>query len=590
MKRKCIAMLLAASLALAAAGCGGDNPEGSEAKSGAQESQKTNQTAEQSESQAETGGGDGGETLNLYGYDEPVTVKIGVSYAAASDWSGFIEGETVENNSWMDLYRTNNIMPEIMYEVDPSQASTKLSTAIMSGDYPDIFEGTFAEYKNYVQSGVAADITEAFEKYASEELKEYLYADGGMSMDGLYMDGRLYGLPKVANPYYNTSMMWIRQDWLDNLGLEIPETIEELREVARAFTFDDPDGNGKNDTYGLALDGVKVFNGSIGDTDPVFNAFGCYPAGLTYVENEAGEIVWGGANKEGAKAALQVLRDMYEEGSLAKDFITMDADSIFDEAGAGKCGIWFAPKWGGQETSKGAVQTDPNCHIVAAPIPTGTDEPTKVYVSSVKPSGSVYFVSSKCENAEVLIKVMNLAAKYCNPSKCTAEEYNMYFEKSRWKMAIIPAAPSNGRVAYEALQEALATGDASRVPTNNMNSWNAFTTYIEKQEMLKKGETLDFTDAELQAAWASWTVYGDPMCGWSVTAKVVDEERYINSAYNKVASEQVSEDTATLNKLTAETVVKIITGAQEVESWDAFLDTWYALGGQNAMDEANADR
>jgi putative aldouronate transport system substrate-binding protein len=43
----------------------------------------------------------------------------------------------------------------------------------------------------------------------------------------------------------------IRMDWLDKLGLKVPVTMDEFREVARAFTLKDPDGNGKNDTYGI---------------------------------------------------------------------------------------------------------------------------------------------------------------------------------------------------------------------------------------------------------------------------------------------------------------------------------------------------
>ncbi|MBO1722884.1 sugar ABC transporter substrate-binding protein, partial [Extibacter sp. GGCC_0201] len=53
----------------------------------------------------------------------------------------------------------------------------------------------------------------------------------------------------------------IRQDWLDNLGLYMPTTAEELLDVMRAFTFDDPDGNGKDDTYGFTAAG----GGTVGD-------------------------------------------------------------------------------------------------------------------------------------------------------------------------------------------------------------------------------------------------------------------------------------------------------------------------------------
>lgn len=48
--------------------------------------------------------------------------------------------------------------------------------------------------------------------------------------------------------------MWIRQDWLDNLGLEVPRTWDELAAVAEAFVTQDPDGNGEDDTIGILLD------------------------------------------------------------------------------------------------------------------------------------------------------------------------------------------------------------------------------------------------------------------------------------------------------------------------------------------------
>jgi len=48
---------------------------------------------------------------------------------------------------------------------------------------------------------------------------------------------------------------YIRKDWLDRLGLEVPATYEQYLEVLRAFTFGDPDGNGHNDTYGFSTSG-----------------------------------------------------------------------------------------------------------------------------------------------------------------------------------------------------------------------------------------------------------------------------------------------------------------------------------------------
>jgi len=65
-------------------------------------------------------------------------------------------------------------------------------------------------------------------------------------------NGKLYGVPRSRDLGRNACAY--RQDWADNLGLPVPKTIDDLYEMAVAFTNDDPDGNGKNDTYGFGLD------------------------------------------------------------------------------------------------------------------------------------------------------------------------------------------------------------------------------------------------------------------------------------------------------------------------------------------------
>ena len=70
-------------------------------------------------------------------------------------------------------------------------------------------------------------------------------------MNNMSVDGKVYGVYTARDLGRNGAS--IRKDWLENLGLDYPETIEEFREVVRAFTEDDPDGNGKDDTYGLIM-------------------------------------------------------------------------------------------------------------------------------------------------------------------------------------------------------------------------------------------------------------------------------------------------------------------------------------------------
>ncbi len=517
--------------------------------------------------------------VDYYGFEEPVTIKIGISRAADFEYD---EGETALENHWMDLYREHNIVPELLYEVDSSQAATKLSTAIMSGDYPDILRGNPSEYMNYARTGVVADITDVFEEYATDELREYLNTDGGLAMQSVMVDGRLYGLPLMGSPYDSVMLMFIRQDWLDNLGLSVPQTMDEFKEVAHAFTYDDPDQNGQNDTYGLALDGMNVLTNNVGDASAIFNAFGASLGtdGMAFVEAEDGTVTWGGTNVEGMKAALQLLQDMYADGSLPTDFITMDSNSIFEETGGGRCGIWFAPMWGAMVPNSNAIISDPDAHMVCAPAPDGLDQGgTRPFlVSSVS---SIFSVSSKCEHPEVLIKLMNLSVqKLCYPE--SEEEYNKYYDG--WKLSLTDTLlPLKNYDNYQKESKALETGDTSELNTEQSGDYTNMKAFL---DAYNSGD-YDPEDPAFQAGVGLYTVFGDPNGSYAALDKLITSDQFTLSAYNSIPTDAMAENAATLKKLLVETIVKIITG-EPVDSYDDMLSTWYALGGETVIADAQA--
>ena len=83
---------------------------------------------------------------------------------------------------------------------------------------------------------------------------------------------RLYALPQIYDGSKHQYCVTIRQDWLDALGLQMPTTVQELYDVAYAFTYNDPDKNGLNDTVGLtATKGMYVFDTIMGSFDTVLS-------------------------------------------------------------------------------------------------------------------------------------------------------------------------------------------------------------------------------------------------------------------------------------------------------------------------------
>ncbi len=137
--------------------------------------------------------------------------------------------------------------------------------------------------------------------------KELLERDAvSQAMHKLY--GGYYMLPKPdsADPTIylgERKGIFIRTDWLKKVGKEIPTTWEELYEVAKAFTLEDPDGNGINDTYGLTGDGVgnlRFFFASVGHSNRY------------WVKQEDGTWTHGALMEDNIEI-LKWLRKMYDE-------------------------------------------------------------------------------------------------------------------------------------------------------------------------------------------------------------------------------------------------------------------------------------
>ncbi len=150
-----------------------------------------------------------------------------------------------------------------------------------------------ATMNEYAQKGMLLDLT----PYA-DQLEGVKSLVGEDALTKGMIGDTLYAIPRTPDPLYHT--YWIRTDWLENLGLEMPTTLDELRAVLVAFREQDPDGNGAKDTYGLTGQSLATFApifGAFGVTAPA-SAWGTGSADALYLED--GQLV----NSLGARTLL----------------------------------------------------------------------------------------------------------------------------------------------------------------------------------------------------------------------------------------------------------------------------------------------
>lgn len=140
------------------------------------------------------------------------------------------------------------------------------------------------------------------------------------------VDGKLLGV-YTSKPVGRYGWGY-RQDWADKLGLGEPKTVEDLYNMCYQFTYGDPDGNGKDDTYGICL--CKY----MGPLDIMQTWFGC---GNEWVEAE-GKLIPVHQTKEYMEA-LKWFHKMYEDGLIYSDFAVRDTSTWIDGLQNGQCGV-----------------------------------------------------------------------------------------------------------------------------------------------------------------------------------------------------------------------------------------------------------
>lgn len=202
-----------------------------------------------------------------------------------------------------------------VFNLENQRFHEQLNREIARGKIPDFFYlRTSTTLPQYARLGVLAPLDpETLQTYAPRMVEALQrYAPGYLEMGSI--DGVQYGIPVVSPTNVFHVPLVYRGDWLMNLGVSgPPATLGEFETLMYRFTREDPDGNGKDDTWGLSRDGLTA----------VFGAFGLVPFDLTteYWTLENGRVI-NSALSPRAKTALAILARWYRDGIIDPQFIT----------------------------------------------------------------------------------------------------------------------------------------------------------------------------------------------------------------------------------------------------------------------------
>ncbi len=502
-------------------------------------------------------------------YDEPVTLSA-VRYL--QDGISYADGESLENNIWSRTYQDElNVTLSYEWTTPQAQYAQKLNVSAASDDLPDLMWVDAAQLKRMVEDDQLADLTEYYASYAAEFTDKVLNDDGGCAMEAATFNGKLYGLPHIQSGYGSTEVMFVRADWLKKLGLDTPKTMQDVLTAARAFATQDPDGNGVNDTFGIGANKGLIAQNNLpyAVLDGFFNAYHAYPT--IWVKDESGKLVYGGVQAE-MKAALEELQRLYAEGVIDAEFGVKDAVKVSEDVNNGKVGMFYGYFW---NCASGWLQdgkiNNPEADWVAVPIVSIDDTPA----SAMAPFATTYYtvVKKDCAHPEAAIKMYNLVLEKMFGETAQPEIYN--------------ATPDNIAVfnyAYSYGEPPMKNLDAQRKVTAALESGD--TSMLNAEETNYFDTCKAFLDTGDLQYWGAYQMWG-PTGGLAVINEYVANGCVNTDQYFGATTDGMAEYNATLQKLQLETYTKIITGSASIDEFDAFVENWYQLGGEQITKEVN---
>lgn len=424
--KRILAMLLALMMILSLAACGGsagaetassapageaeetstqvDEEEADEEEADLEEEAGDEEAAEASaEESGPVEGGSGVLTDALIGMD-PVSLPIEGSdhtftvWMAAPGTVSQVEDLANSNETWAELQARTGVkitfqMGNFFTQMDD------FNLMAAAGSLPEVMNGAANLYSGGPDGALEEELflnLLDYEEYmpnymalvTSDEklLREVSTPEGNMVAFYSLYDEDKYGLGDKG--------YLIRQDWLEDLGLDTPKTYDQLHDVLTAFK----DEKGANSAMTLPANGMNDF---------VMGGFG---VGQTfYVED--GTIKFG-PMEEGFKEYLQTMNQWYEECLIYQDFYNYPNQIMFDGTdmiGAGDVALYYNET--GAMVAYAEYSNDPNFRVKAL-APVGKTETDPIYMTEFTPTyvdNSRWTITTNCEEPETIIQV----ADYC---------------------------------------------------------------------------------------------------------------------------------------------------------------------------------
>ena len=503
------------------------------------------------------------ETSPLGKYPELVTYTLG--QMKGTNNSNLPEGQTYEDNAYTRyLKKTLNVQNKNIFMESEERYDEALNILVKDRNLPDIFLVSDREtLEELVENDLIEDLTEVYKSCASDKIQEMYESYGKELLASGTFDGKLFALPETAIDD-GSQLLWLRRDWMEQLGVKEPKTLDEALSVIRAFQENRMGAEEGEDPVGLVCDPGLVGTVSTSySVDSVFEMFGAYPQ--QWIKNADEEIVYGSLTEE-TKEALGYLRELYKQGILDPDFALRAQNNIRDLVVNGKCGaffgLWWTPNNPLMDEYRKNKETDWEPYYLTA------DAKRTVEVYSTFWDSKYVVVRKGYEHPEIVMKILSVLFDYSRYEAEDADEVNSYFA-----LNVDPTArPLMINVDYN---------EATYMVTKHIREALYSPGNAKTREDLSAIEASyfdackEYLEAEVPSVEA-WAAYKSRI---SAVGLLVDAN--YRASEKKYLGDGDGEIPQTLRLLEKNAFIQIIMGKKPVSSFDSFVEEWYRKGGDS---------
>lgn len=437
---------------------------------------------------------------------------------------------------------------------------TKLSTLI-AGNQIDAWWG---DYAAYYKDGIIMPLNEW-----KDVIEELFGAENVANITA--PDGTIWGTPRLAGGAPNP--VFVRNDWLDQVGMDMPSTMEELNTYLYKIKELDPYGNGET---------IPLLANSVGGLENVFLG-GYVDHGTDYWLDETDgklKLPW---MADGYTDFLAQVHQWYQDGMLHPEFLTFtELKPIIQQGRVGATACWYSNITGGDAVTRQNVGLDTSKYTYTFGwSKTGITGPNGNPIQTYNPPGrTCMMISSRCEHPEAIFKVLKWAMSPVEEKDAVEgmpedDVYYRFLAYGPYGETWVYQENADGSVSPHVLDDGPTYLYDFAIGHGALKSDKPVPTYDDDGTLFMHSCFLTLSGSESDEGG---TFYTTP----TVTPEIKISTVITDADLSKTSA---LED---VNTYRTEEMAKFITGERSIDTYDQFIEECYNIGLDEIIDSYTA--